>query len=41
MIRLPRLTGKEIIIALRNAGFDVIRIKAAIIFFGMRMAASQ
>ena len=29
MTRLPRLTGKEIIIALRNAGFNVIRIKGS------------
>jgi predicted RNA binding protein YcfA (HicA-like mRNA interferase family) len=29
MTRLPRLTGKEIIIALHNAGFNVIRIKGS------------
>jgi predicted RNA binding protein YcfA (HicA-like mRNA interferase family) len=29
MIRLPRLTGKEIIVALRNAGFNVIRIRGS------------
>jgi predicted RNA binding protein YcfA (HicA-like mRNA interferase family) len=29
MTRLPRLTGKEIIIALRRAGFEVVRIKGS------------
>jgi predicted RNA binding protein YcfA (HicA-like mRNA interferase family) len=29
MTRLPKLTGKEIIVALRNAGFNVIRIKGS------------
>jgi len=29
MIRLPRLTGKEIIVALCNAGFNVIRIRGS------------
>jgi predicted RNA binding protein YcfA (HicA-like mRNA interferase family) len=29
MTRLPRLTGKEILVALRNAGFNVIRIKGS------------
>ncbi|MBN1566880.1 MAG: type II toxin-antitoxin system HicA family toxin [Acidobacteria bacterium] len=29
MTRLPRLTGKEIIVALCNAGFNVIRIKGS------------
>ena len=26
MTRLPRLTGKEVIKALKNAGFEVVRI---------------
>ena len=29
MTRLPRLTGKEIIAILSNAGFNVIRIKGS------------
>ncbi|MBT3602860.1 MAG: type II toxin-antitoxin system HicA family toxin [Candidatus Latescibacteria bacterium] len=29
MTRLPRLTGKEIIAALKNAGFEVVRIKGS------------
>ncbi len=29
MTRLPRLTGKEIIAALRSAGFEVVRIKGS------------
>jgi predicted RNA binding protein YcfA (HicA-like mRNA interferase family) len=29
MTRLPRLTGKEIIVALRGAGFQVVRIKGS------------
>jgi predicted RNA binding protein YcfA (HicA-like mRNA interferase family) len=29
MTRLPRLTGKEIIIALRSTGFEVVRIKGS------------
>jgi predicted RNA binding protein YcfA (HicA-like mRNA interferase family) len=29
MTRTPRLTGKEIIIALRSAGFEVVRIKGS------------
>jgi predicted RNA binding protein YcfA (HicA-like mRNA interferase family) len=29
MTRLPRLTGKEIVIALNRSGFDVIRIKGS------------
>jgi predicted RNA binding protein YcfA (HicA-like mRNA interferase family) len=29
MTRLPRLTGKEIIIALRDAGVEVVRIKGS------------
>jgi predicted RNA binding protein YcfA (HicA-like mRNA interferase family) len=29
MTRLPRLTGKEIIAALRGAGFEVVRIKGS------------
>jgi predicted RNA binding protein YcfA (HicA-like mRNA interferase family) len=29
MTRLPRMTGKEIIITLRSAGFEVIRIKGS------------
>ncbi len=29
MTRLPRVTGKELITALRKAGFDVIRIKGS------------
>ncbi len=29
MTRLPRLTGKETIIALRRAGFEVIRVKGS------------
>ena len=41
MIRLPRLTGKEIIIALCNAGFDVIRVKGSHHFLRIRMAASR
>ena len=27
MTRLPRLTGKEVISALKNAGFEVVRIR--------------
>jgi predicted RNA binding protein YcfA (HicA-like mRNA interferase family) len=29
MTRLPRLTGKEIIAALRSAGFAVLRVKGS------------
>ena len=29
MTRLPKLTGKEIIVALRGAGFEVARIKGS------------
>jgi predicted RNA binding protein YcfA (HicA-like mRNA interferase family) len=29
MTRLPRLTGKEIIVALRGAGFEVVRVKGS------------
>jgi predicted RNA binding protein YcfA (HicA-like mRNA interferase family) len=29
MMRLPRLTGSEIISALRGAGFDVVRVKGS------------
>jgi predicted RNA binding protein YcfA (HicA-like mRNA interferase family) len=29
MTRLPRLTGKEIIAALRGAGFEVVRTKGS------------
>lgn len=29
MTRLPRLTGKKVVAALRRAGFDVIRTKGS------------
>lgn len=29
MTRLPRLTGQEVIAALKNAGFEVVRIKGS------------
>ena len=29
MTRLPRLTGKEVIAALKNAGFEIVRIKGS------------
>ena len=29
MTRLPRLTGKEVIAALKNAGFVIVRIKGS------------
>jgi predicted RNA binding protein YcfA (HicA-like mRNA interferase family) len=29
MTRLPRLTGKEVISALKNAGFEVVRIRGS------------
>ena len=29
MTKLPRLTGKKVVAALRRAGFDVIRIKGS------------
>ncbi len=29
MTKLPRLTGKELITALRKSGFDVIRVKGS------------
>lgn len=29
MTRLPRLTGKEIIAALKSAGFEVVRVKGS------------
>ena len=29
MTRLPRLTGKKVVAALRRAGFDVIRVKGS------------
>jgi len=29
MTRLPRLTGREVIAALKNAGFEVVRIRGS------------
>ena len=29
MTRLPRLTGREVIAALKKAGFDVVRVKGS------------
>ncbi len=34
MTKLPRLTGKKVVAALRKAGFDVIRVKGSHYFVG-------
>jgi predicted RNA binding protein YcfA (HicA-like mRNA interferase family) len=34
MTKLPRLTGKKVVAALRKAGFDVVRIKGSHYFVG-------
>ena len=34
MTKLPRLTGKKVVAALRKAGFDVVRIKGSHCFVG-------
>jgi predicted RNA binding protein YcfA (HicA-like mRNA interferase family) len=29
MVRLPRLTGKQVVVALQSAGFEVARVKGS------------
>jgi len=38
MSRLPRLTGKEIMSALKKAGFEVLRIRGSHLFSSIPMA---
>ena len=39
MTKLPRLSGKQVIAALRKLGFDVVRVKGSHHFIRTQMAA--
>lgn len=41
MVKMARLSGQEVIAALKKAGFEVLRTKGSHHFLGIQMAGGQ